>query len=134
MAETKNRVAMIASGAGLETAYKVLNIATAAAASDAEVAVFCTFDGLMMIHKNAEELLKLGPGREQLAEGFKKAQVPSLSQMLTLAKECGVKFIACQMTMDVMGIELDDLIEGIDVGGAVTFLDFAFDANVTATF
>ncbi|QSO52357.1 DsrE/DsrF/DrsH-like family protein [Alicyclobacillus curvatus] len=134
MAEGKNRVAMIASGPGLETAYKVLNIATAAAASDAEVTVFCTFDGLMMIHKQAEDLLTLGPGREHLAEGFKRAQVPSLSEMLSLAKETGVKFIACQMTMDVMGIQLDDLMDGIDVGGAVTFLDFAFDANVTVSF
>ncbi len=38
------------------------------------------------------------------------------------------------MTMDVMGIEKDDFVEGTDVGGAVTFIDFAKDANVTLTF
>lgn len=134
MSERNNRVAIIASGPGVETAYKVLNIATAAAASDAEVAVFCTFDGLMMIHKDAAKMLQLGPGREQLAEGFKQANVPSVPEMLELAKDSGVKFIACQMTMDVMGIRREDLMDGIEVGGAVAFLDFAFDADVSVTF
>lgn len=134
MSEKKSRVAMIASGEGLETAYKVLNVATAAAASDADVTVFCTFDGLMMIHKNASELLKLSPGHEQLAEGFQKANIPSVSDMLAMAKETGVTFIACQMTMDAMQIVRDDLIDGIDVGGAAAFLDFAFDADISVTF
>ena len=35
--------------------------------------------------------------------------------------EMGVKFIGCQMTMDVMGLTIEDFIDGIEVGGAVTF-------------
>nr|WP_269320970.1 DsrE/DsrF/DrsH-like family protein [Bacillus sp. UNC438CL73TsuS30] len=46
----------------------------------------------------------------------------------------GVKMIACQMTMDVMSLEKEHFVEGIDVGGAVTFLTFAKDADVSLTF
>ncbi|MNV88339.1 hypothetical protein D3C71_1825350 [compost metagenome] len=51
-----------------------------------------------------------------------------------MSQELGVKIIACQMTMDVMNLTKEDFIEGIEVGGAVTFLDFAKDANVSLTF
>ncbi|MCL6442134.1 MAG: DsrE/DsrF/DrsH-like family protein [Alicyclobacillus sp.] len=128
------RVAIIASNGGLETAYKVLNIATAAAATDAEVAIFFTFDALSIIHKDAANLLTMGAGKEHYVEGFKKANVPSISELLDIAKESGVKLIACQMTMDVVGLTKEHFIDGIEVGGAATFLDFAYDADVTVTF
>lgn len=64
----------------------------------------------------------------------KAAKVPSIPELVNMAKEMGVKIIACQMTMDVMNLKKEDFIDGIDVGGAVTFLDFAQDANVTLTF
>ncbi len=51
-----------------------------------------------------------------------------------MAQELGVKFIGCQMTMDVMGLEKAAFIDGIEVGGAVTFLEYAKDADVTLTF
>jgi peroxiredoxin family protein len=130
----KRRVAIIASNGGLETAYKVLNIATAAAALDAEVAIFFTFEALSIIHKDAANLLTMGAGKEHYMEGFKRANVPSIPELLEVAKESGVKLIACQMTMDVTGLKKEDFIEGVDVGGAATFLDFAFDADVTVTF
>ncbi|MCL6442665.1 MAG: DsrE/DsrF/DrsH-like family protein [Alicyclobacillus sp.] len=128
------RVAIIASSGGIETAYKVLNIAMAATATDAEVTIFFTFEGLNIIHKDAENLLSFAAGNEHYAEGFKKANIPSLSQMLQMAVESGVKLIACQMTMDVAGLEKEHFIDGVEVGGAVTFLDFAYDADVTVTF
>lgn len=134
MADNKKRVAIIASNGGLDSAYKVLNIATAAAATDAEVAIFFTFEGLSIIHKRAESMLTMGPGKEHFVEGFKRANVPTIAELLEIAQESGVKLIACQMTMDVMGLALDDFIEGVEVGGAVTFLDFAYDADVSVTF
>lgn len=42
--------------------------------------------------------------------------------------------IACQMTVDVMGLEKDHFIDGVELGGAAAFLDFAFDAQVTLNF
>lgn len=101
---------------------------------DAEVAIFFTFDGLSIIHRNASELLKLGRGKEHLAAGFQNANVPSVSALLDIAKDCGVRFIGCQMTMDVIGIRREDLIDGVELGGAATFLDFAFDADVSLNF
>jgi predicted peroxiredoxin len=60
--------------------------------------------------------------------------VPPVEELVSMASEMGVKMIACQMTMDVMSLEKEDFIEGIDVGGAVTFLAFAKEADVTLTF
>ncbi|MVO99909.1 DsrE/DsrF/DrsH-like family protein [Paenibacillus lutrae] len=129
-----NKVAIIASNGGLFDAYKVFNIATAAAATDAQVAVFFTFEGLNLIHKDMHKQLPLPAGKEQMAEGFKNANVPAIEQLLEMAQEMGVRIIACQMTMDVIGLKEEDFVPGIEVGGAATFLDFAFDANVTLTF
>ncbi|WP_102349084.1 DsrE/DsrF/DrsH-like family protein [Bacillus sp. Marseille-P3661] len=128
------KVAIIASNGGLFDAYKVFNIATAAAASDQEVAIFFTFEGLNLIHKEANKQLEMPAGKEQYAEGFIQANVPSIPELAEMAKDLGVKFIGCQMTMDVMGLTTDDFIDGIEVGGAVTFLEYAKDANVTLTF
>ena len=66
--------------------------------------------------------LAMPAGKDIYAEGFAKANVPSIPQLVEMAQELGVKFIACQMTMDVMGLTKEDFVEGIEVGGAVTFL------------
>lgn len=128
------KVAIIASNGGLFDAYKVFNIATAAAAADAEVAFFFTFEGLNLIHKEAHQQLPVPAGREHFMEGFKKANVPSIPELLQMAQEMNVKLIACQMTMDVMSLKKEDFVDGVDVGGAATFLHFAQDADVTLTF
>ncbi|WP_336775498.1 DsrE/DsrF/DrsH-like family protein [Paenibacillus sp. MMO-58] len=129
-----SKVAIIASNGGMFDAYKVFNIATASAATDAEVAIFFTFEGLNLIHNEMHRQLPLPAGAEHIAEGFKQANVPSIPELLAMAMEMGVKIIACQMTMDVMDLKKEDFVDGIEVGGAVTFLDFAKDANVTLTF
>ncbi|MEW9700910.1 DsrE/DsrF/DrsH-like family protein [Paenibacillus sp. SI8] len=131
---SNKKVAIIASTGGLETAYKVLNIATAAAALDAEVAIFFTFEGLSIIHKQSEQMLQLKPGNEGLAKGFKRANVPSIGELMEIAKESGVRLIGCQMTIDVMGWEKEHFIDGVELGGAAAFLDFAFDAQVSLNF
>jgi len=129
-----NKVAIIASNGGLFDAYKVYNIATAAAATDKEVTIFFTFEGLNLIHKQGMQALPMPAGREAIAEGFAKANVPSIPELAAMSQELGVKFIACQMTMDVMGLTVEDFVDGIEVGGAVTFLEFAKDAAPTLTF
>jgi len=128
------KVAIIAANGGMFDAYKVFNIATAAAASDAEVGIFFTFEGLNLIHKEGHKQLPMPPGTEHYQEGFKKANVPPVEELIGMAQEMDVKMIACQMTMDVMSLEKEHFVEGIDVGGAASFLHFAQDANVTLTF
>ncbi len=128
------KVAIIAANGGMFDAYKVFNIATAAAASEKEVQIFFTFEGLNLIHKQAMHALEMPAGKEHFAEGFEKANVPTIPQLVGMAQELGVKFIACQMTMDVMSLDKDQFVEGIEVGGAATFIDYAKDANITLSF
>ena len=128
------KVAIIAANGGLFDAYKVFNIATAAAASEAEVGIFFTFEGLNLIHKEAHKNLPLPEGKEHFQEGFQKANVPSIEELVKMAQELGVKLVACQMTMDVMGLDKDQFVDGIEVTGAATFLNFAKDADITLTF
>lgn len=129
-----NKVAIIASNGGLFDAYKVFNIATAAAATEKEVAIFFTFEGLNLIHKQGMHHLAAPAGSEKVAAGFANANAPSIPELVEMAQDLGVTFIACQMTMDVMNIQKEDLIDGIDVGGAVTFLEFAKDAAPSLSF
>lgn len=128
------KVAIIAANGRLFDAYKVFNIATAAAATDAEVQIFFTFEGLQLIHKEGLNHLQAPTGKENIQEGFQKANVPAIAELVQMAQELGVTFIACQMTMDVMGLNKEEFVEGTEVGGAVTFLSFAKDADVSLTF
>ncbi|SEA15650.1 Peroxiredoxin family protein [Thalassobacillus cyri] len=128
------KVAIIAANGGMFDAYKVFNIATAAAATDAEVGIFFTFEGLNLIHKEGHKQLPMPEGTEHFQEGFQRANVPPVEELVSMASEMNVKMIACQMTMDVMSLEKEHLVEGIDVGGAASFLNFASDANITLTF
>ncbi|MNT99460.1 hypothetical protein D3C72_2423140 [compost metagenome] len=57
-----------------------------------------------------------------------------MKELIDIAKESGVRLIGCQMTIDVMGLDKEHFIEGIELGGAATFLDFAFDAQVSLNF
>lgn len=129
-----NKVAIIASNGDIFSAYKVFNLANAAAATDMEVAIFFTFEGLNLIHKQAVKAMAMPEGKEHFKEGFLKAQVPSIEDLAAMAMDLGVRFIGCQMTLDVMGIEQQELMDGTEVGGAVTFLEYAKDADVTLTF
>ncbi|WP_280770708.1 DsrE/DsrF/DrsH-like family protein [Salipaludibacillus daqingensis] len=129
-----SKVAIIASNGELFDAYKVYNIATAAAASNKEVAIFFTFEGLNLIHKEGYKQLPVPAGKEHIAEGFKEGDLPSIPDLVEMAQDLDVKFIGCQMTMDLMKLTTEDFVDGIDVGGAVTFLEFAKDAEVTLTF
>lgn len=131
----KRRVAIIAGNGDLATAYKVLNIATTAAAMDAEVGVFFTFGGLQILQRHANRQLPEPPQGEGTRQALEAGGVPSVPEMLAMAAESGVKLIACQMTLDVMQMQADDLIPEVsEHAGAATFLEFALDADVTLTF
>lgn len=124
------KVAIISSSGDIEGAYKTLNVANAAAAMEAEVTVFCTFGGLKMLEKVPQ--YALSPEMEPFKE--RAAAMPSVEELRTMALDLGVKFIACQMTMDLMGITLDQLMDNIVTAGAATFMEDAMDADSTVTF
>lgn len=158
MAETKaKRLAIIAGHGTLDAAYGPFVLATAAAAMEMEVAIFFTFFGLRILKKGAARKLKVAPianpampipvpnivgmlpgmtwmATKMMQSWFKKANVTKLEELIDMAKELGVRLIACQMTMDVMKIKKEDLIDGVEVGGAATFLEFAGEDAIALTF
>jgi peroxiredoxin family protein len=62
---------------------------------------------------------------------FDKNHVASVPELLRQCVDLGVKLVACQMTMDVMGIKREDLLDEVEIGGAATFLNFASEAHTT---
>ena len=151
----QRKMTIIASKGSLDMAYPPLILATTAAAMDMDVTIFFTFFGLDIIKKDNADKLKISPignpampmpvpiptlvgslpGMEAMATAmmksmFKKHGVATIGQLLALAKESGVKLIACQMTMDVMGVKQEDVIDGVEFGGAAMWMDAAVDAQI----
>jgi peroxiredoxin family protein len=61
---------------------------------------------------------------------FKNKGVASVEELRDICVDSGVKMIGCQMTMDVFGFSKDEFIDGVEVGGAATFLEFASDSDI----
>ncbi|MDP6363838.1 MAG: DsrE/DsrF/DrsH-like family protein [Candidatus Poseidoniia archaeon] len=75
------------------------------------------------------------PGFETVATSlmkktFKNKGVATVEELRDICLESGVKLIGCQMTMDVFGFKKEEFIDGVDIGGAATFLEFAADADI----
>lgn len=156
MADAK-RLAIIAAHGTMDLAYPPFILATAAAAMEMESAIFFTFYGLNILKKGHIDELQVAPlanpampmpvpnmvgvlpGMTAMATTMmkgmmEKANVAKLSELLDMSIEMGVRLIACQMTMDVMGIKREDLITDIEIGGAATFLEFAAQDAITLSF
>ena len=149
------RMAIIASKGALDMAYPPLILASTAAALDYEVQVFFTFYGLSLLRKDLSDvkisplanpampmplpmpvMVAALPGMESMAtmmmkQKLKKHGVASLEELRTACLEAGVKLIACQMTLDLFEFDKSEFIDGIEYGGAATFLEFAGKSDVT---
>jgi peroxiredoxin family protein len=144
---------IIASKGTLDMAYPVLILATTAAAMDLDTSIFFTFYGLDIINKRkyanlqvpsvgnpampvpVPNIIGMLPGMTAVATAMMKSwmakvNVASIPELLDLALESGVRLIACQMTMDVMGVKREDLLDGLEVGGAATYLGRAAKAQI----
>ena len=89
----------------------------------------------MMMPKGAKRLKlskmnMLGMGTEMMKQVMKEKNVDSLSQLITAARASGIKFVACSMSMDVMGIKKEELIDGIEIGGVAQYLSEADQSNM----
>ena len=71
-----------------------------------------------------------GMGAAMMKSRMKQLNVDSLDQMLDHAVEGGVRLVACQMSMDMMGIAAEELIDGVEVGGVATYMEHAAQSNV----
>ncbi len=149
------RMAIIASKGALDMAYPPLILASTAAALDYEVQVFFTFYGLTLLRRDLSDvkisplanpampmpvpmpvLMTALPGMESMAtmmmkQKLKKHGVASLEELRASCLEAGVKLIACQMTLDLFEFDKSEFIDGIDYGGAATFLEFAGRSDIT---
>lgn len=151
MSDTK-RLAIISAQGSLDMAYPPLILASTAIAMDFEVAVFFTFYGLNIIKKKRNlqvaaianpampvpipSVVGMLPGMQGMATGMMKkwmsdAGTATIDELLSSCVEFDVRMIACQMTMDVLKIKREELIDGIEISGAATFLEFAADADIT---
>jgi len=148
------KMAIIATKGALDMAYPPLILASTAAALDWEVQVFCTFYGLQLLRKDLSGIkisplanpampmpvpmpvvVQMLPGMEAMAtmmmkDKMKKKGVASLEELRSICIESDVKFIACQMTVDLFDFQKSDFIDGIEYGGAATFMGFAGDTDV----
>ena len=71
-----------------------------------------------------------GAGGVMMKARMKARQVDSLETMMQNAIQAGVRIVACQMSMDIMGIAKEELVDGVEIGGVATYMEAASQANV----
>ena len=143
----EDKVAMVVFSGDLDKILAAFVIANGAAALGQEVKMFFTFWGLSVLKKNSslagkglfQKMMSLmspanseglpvskmnyfGVGAKMLRQMMADKNVDSLEDMFALSREMGVTMIACEMSRDVMGINDDELVEGLERGGVAAFL------------
>ena len=156
MTDTSKKTIVLFSG-DLDKVLAAFVIANGAAAMGDDVTIFFTFWGLNVLRKSDKvtvggkgalqkafagmmprgaERLSLshmnfgGMGRRLMKKMMRDHNVSSISEFIAMAQEQNIKFIACTMSMDVMGITRDELIDGLEFAGVATYLGEADEANV----
>ena len=151
-----DRATLVVFSGELDRVMAAFVIATSAAAMGMEVTMFFTFWGLPILkkttiwegktvpekllatmlptgpeHAGTSKLHMLGLGPLLLKKMMRQHNVETLPSFMMLARELGVRLIACQMTMGIMGISKEELQDGLDYGGVVTYLADAGDSRIT---
>ena len=140
----------------LDKALASFVIANGAASTGKKVSMFFTFWGLNIIKKSQKpavekdiwgrmfswmlpsdsKALKLsqmnmmGIGSKMMRFLMKKKKIDSLESLIAQAREQGVEFIACTMSMDVMGVKQEELLDDVTLGGVATYLERTEEANL----
>lgn len=140
----------------LDKALATFVLANGAAATGQKVTIFFTFWGLNVIKKEQKPQVKkdffgrmfgmmlpshsrklklskmnmAGMGSAMMRRIMKNKNVDSLETLRDMAVANGVEFIACQMSMDVMGVSREELLDNVTVGGVATYMNRADHANV----
>lgn len=153
-----NTMSIIVTKGSLDWAYPPFILATTAAAMGLEVSMFFTFYGLPLLMKDLSlQVTSLGntamkmpmggmhmgmpnivsaiPGVDAMASKMmknliKKKGVASIPELRELAVEADVRMIACQMTLDLFEYSKDDMIEGVEIGGAATYIEVATQSHI----
>jgi len=133
------RTTIVVQSGDMDKLYSSLIISNGALAMGMEVSLFFTFWGLQRLTKGGldkgplSKMHMLGLGKWMIKRRMKKANVVSLERLLADFKDLGGHVIACEMTMDIMGLGRDDLREELlDEYGAVgTYIQQARESSVT---
>jgi peroxiredoxin family protein len=72
----------------------------------------------------------MGMGGKMIRMVMKNKHISSLEELIQAAIDCGIEIVACQMSMDVMGLKKEELIDGVKIGGVGYYLGEAEDSNV----
>jgi len=133
------RATIVVQSGDMDKLFSGLIIANGALAMGMEASLFFTFWGLERLKRGSldkgplSKMHLLGLGKWMVKRRMKKANLASLDRLLSDFKELGGRIIACEMTMEIMGIKREDLREDlIDEYGAVgTYIHHARDASLT---
>ncbi len=125
----KKKMAIVAGSGSLDKAYAALVIGTTAATLDADVRIFFAFGGLNILHKELNKKIPPPQGMEVLPELIKKMNWGTIPEMLQMAKDAGVRLIACSATLQMLGYKKEDLVDGVEIADADKFVEFALEAQ-----
>jgi peroxiredoxin family protein len=134
-----DKATIIVHSGDMDKVYSALIIADGALAMGMEVSLYFTFWGLQRLKKGALEkgplskMNMLGLGKWMVKRKMKQAKVASLGQLLQDFKELGGKILACDMTMEIMGIKKEDLRDDLvsEYCGVGTYINEARESKVT---
>jgi peroxiredoxin family protein len=137
--EKADKVTIVLHSGDMDKVYSALIIGNGALAMGMQASIYFTFWGLQRLIKGGLEkgplskMHMLGLGKWMIQRRMKKANVASLEKLMNDYKELGGKIIACDMTMEIMGIRREDLREDwIDEFGAVgTYVQSARESAIT---
>ena len=134
-----NKAAIIVQSGDMDKLYSALILGNGALAMGMETSLFFTFWGLQRLKKGGLEkgplskMNMLGLGKWMIKRKMKKAHVASLEKLMQDFKELGGNILACDMTMDIMGVKREDLRDDLisDYCGVGSYMNEAKDAAVT---
>ncbi|SCZ78658.1 DsrE/DsrF/DrsH-like family protein [Acidaminobacter hydrogenoformans] len=133
------KATIIVHSGDLDKMYSALIVANGALSMGMEVSLYFTFWGLLRLKKGGlskgplSKMNLFGLGRRMIKNRMHRANVASLERLMADYKELGGKVIACEMTMEIMGVKKSDLNEDIiDQYGAVgTYIQEARESAIT---
>ncbi|NJL06926.1 MAG: peroxiredoxin family protein [Methylacidiphilales bacterium] len=156
--ENAKTMTIIVTKGTLDWAYPPFILGTTAAAMGVDVTMFFTFYGLALLQKKLDlkvsplgnpamkmpmmgmhigmpNIVAMLPGVEagatvMMKDMIKKKGVASIEELREAAIEAEVKIIACQMTMDLFELKTSDMIDGVTLGGAATYMEKALASDI----
>lgn len=153
----KKKTTIVLFSGDYDKAMAAYIIANGAAAYDHEVTIFHTFWGINVLRKQEDVAVKkgflekmftkmmprgaeklglskmqmLGMGPKMIKRVMKKHNALTLTQLVEMAQEQDVKLVTCTMTMDLLGLQQEELLEGIEYAGVAAYLADAQDGQVS---